>query len=165
MCSHDSLGSNNNRDQLGSSHARGPVGGWPPPEGQWRAAGGCGGEGGQGRGLFLSWGRVICYTPLSHHTPPKSPGPLRCSPNDTPDLPTSLHPAAPTPGPGCHGLSPGPLPGFLTGSLLATWAPTFRSPHTARRIFPKCKSYHITLLLKPAKGCLSHLEENPKPSL
>lgn len=101
---------------------------------------------------------VICYTPLPR-PPPKSPGPLSLSPKDPPpQIFPLLSSLGPHPGPGCHGLSPGPLQGNLPGSSLPAWPPTPCSPHAA-----KCKSHHILLLLKPAKGCLSHLEEIPGP--
>lgn len=145
MCSHDSLGSNNNRGQLGSSHARGPVGGWLAPEGLWRALGGQGGEGGpvsqlKGEGLRRGNMGVICYTPLSP-PPPISSGPTESL--------SKLHPRSTHLSPPCGPtlvqavmVSPWDHSGFLTGSMWPAWPPTLRSPHTARKIFPKRKSHH-----------------------
>lgn len=117
------------------------------------------GEGARSRSVSQlgGGGGVHLLYPSLSSPPPKSPGPLSHFANDTPDLPTSFHPGAP---PWSR------LPWSLTGTpawpphwiLLPAWLSTFCSPHTARRIFPKCKSHHshITLLLKPARGCLSN---------
>ena len=160
MCSHDSLGSDNNQGQLGSSHARGPWAGGRPQRGRGGRQGADEARGGGKVQVCFSaargWGVHLPYPSLAS-PPPKSPGPLSHFANDIPDLPTSFHPGA-TPW--------SRLPWSLTGTpawpphriLLPAWLSTFCSPHTARRIFPKCKSHpsHITLLLKPARGCLSN---------
>lgn len=150
----------------GKLECQGPGGRVAGPRGAMEGRRGLRRRGGAGSGLFLSWeGRPKeggCGCHLLHPSP---------SPTSKKPWPTKS-------------LSQGPPPRFF--HFFPAWGPTLgqvamvshldhcRATSLDPRCQPgplhpvlhtqlKCKSHHILLLLKPAKGCLSHLEEIPGP--